>query len=338
MLENTDKDTSTSSAMRLWIDYFYKKENRYSTGFTTFDNALEGGIEPGTVTAFSGQPGTGKTALLVQIANTIVNNGNDVIFISSDMNTAQLFDISYKQELYRIKKAEDDLSPVSDSRSEKAKSPEEVAEDIVRRCDPHLFIIGKDKWSASIEEIPGIVEDQHAFRPVIFLDYLQDFHSDTLPKIVTPKEVVEYAIRMINDLPSAYDATVICSCAINRENYNTTMQINAIRDSSQHDYKLENIVGLQFHGAERVGFSYEEAMNVSERNMDLVILKQRRGPAGIRIQYHFIGKYVTFEEKTGGDKQPEKISPVSFSDTDEYTESKLDYLYEGFEDYLWKKN
>ncbi len=46
----------------------YKEENRFSTGFSEVDNVLGGGIVPGSVTLLAGDPGIGKSTLLLQIA------------------------------------------------------------------------------------------------------------------------------------------------------------------------------------------------------------------------------------------------------------------------------
>lgn len=46
----------------------YKEENRFSTCFSEVDSVLGGGIVPGSVTLLAGDPGIGKSTLLLQIA------------------------------------------------------------------------------------------------------------------------------------------------------------------------------------------------------------------------------------------------------------------------------
>lgn len=48
-----------------------KESDRVSTGFSEFDNVLGGGIVPGSVTLIAGDPGIGKSTLLLQLALNI---------------------------------------------------------------------------------------------------------------------------------------------------------------------------------------------------------------------------------------------------------------------------
>src|SRR3989344_1668495 len=56
-----------------------KKEHslRMSTGFSEFDRVLGGGIVPGSLVLISGDPGIGKSTLLLQSAMLIANKSTD---------------------------------------------------------------------------------------------------------------------------------------------------------------------------------------------------------------------------------------------------------------------
>ena len=51
----------------------FKKEDRLSSGIEEFDRVLGGGIVPGAVTLVGGDPGIGKSTLMLQIANSVKN-------------------------------------------------------------------------------------------------------------------------------------------------------------------------------------------------------------------------------------------------------------------------
>lgn len=62
---------------------------RMSTGFTDLDAVLGGGILPGGVTLLAGQPGIGKSTLLLQIAANIAA-GDEVLYVSGEESAHQV--------------------------------------------------------------------------------------------------------------------------------------------------------------------------------------------------------------------------------------------------------
>lgn len=66
------------------------EEKRLPTGFTEFDRVLGGGIVPGSVTLVAGEPGIGKSTLLLQTASNIASAGNKVLYISGEESTGQI--------------------------------------------------------------------------------------------------------------------------------------------------------------------------------------------------------------------------------------------------------
>lgn len=62
---------------------------RLQTGFKDFDTVLGGGILPGSVSLLAGQPGIGKSTLLMQICATIAEN-HTVLYISGEESAGQV--------------------------------------------------------------------------------------------------------------------------------------------------------------------------------------------------------------------------------------------------------
>lgn len=63
---------------------------RLSTGNYELDRVLGGGIVRGSLILVGGDPGIGKSTLLLQIANNIGNKGKKVLYVSGEESTAQI--------------------------------------------------------------------------------------------------------------------------------------------------------------------------------------------------------------------------------------------------------
>ncbi|MBV7260002.1 DNA repair protein RadA [Erythrobacter crassostreae] len=63
---------------------------RKSTGLAEFDRALGGGLVPGSAVLMGGDPGIGKSTLLLQTAATIAKGGNDVVYVSGEEAAGQV--------------------------------------------------------------------------------------------------------------------------------------------------------------------------------------------------------------------------------------------------------
>jgi len=66
-----------------------KPQARLDTGIAEVDNVLGGGIVPGSVILLAGQPGIGKSTLVLQLANTISSKAN-VLYISGEESAEQI--------------------------------------------------------------------------------------------------------------------------------------------------------------------------------------------------------------------------------------------------------
>lgn len=66
------------------------KTPRLSIGIGEFDRLLGGGIVPGSVTLLGGEPGIGKSTLLLQVACQIAERGASVFYISGEESIVQI--------------------------------------------------------------------------------------------------------------------------------------------------------------------------------------------------------------------------------------------------------
>ncbi len=63
---------------------------RRSTGLAEFDRALGGGLVPGSAILMGGDPGIGKSTLLLQAASKVARSGGEVIYISGEEAAGQV--------------------------------------------------------------------------------------------------------------------------------------------------------------------------------------------------------------------------------------------------------
>ena len=63
---------------------------RISSGVTEFDRVLGGGIVPGTLVLLGGDPGIGKSTLLLQVADKLSSTGATVLYVSGEESERQI--------------------------------------------------------------------------------------------------------------------------------------------------------------------------------------------------------------------------------------------------------
>jgi DNA repair protein RadA/Sms len=63
---------------------------RISSGVTEFDRVLGGGIVPGTLVLIAGDPGIGKSTLLLQVADRLSASGTLVLYVSGEESERQI--------------------------------------------------------------------------------------------------------------------------------------------------------------------------------------------------------------------------------------------------------
>lgn len=87
------KTTQKSSVSRAKIisSLDVKAPERITTGISELDRVLGGGLVPGGVVLIGGQPGIGKSTLLLQAAGSVAKNSNaPVLYISGEESDAQV--------------------------------------------------------------------------------------------------------------------------------------------------------------------------------------------------------------------------------------------------------
>ena len=122
-------------------------DTRVSSGVTEFDRVLGGGIVPGTLVLLGGDPGIGKSTLLLQVADRLSAAGATVLYVSGEESERQ---IKLRGERLEIKATNLLLLPETNL--------ENIQREI-ERLQPAAIIVDsiQTTFSAEIESAPGSI-------------------------------------------------------------------------------------------------------------------------------------------------------------------------------------
>ena len=87
----TEQQTTNAVSVKIISALDVKAPSRIATGISELDRVLGGGLVPGGVVLIGGQPGIGKSTLLLQAAGSVAkNSGLPVLYISGEESDAQV--------------------------------------------------------------------------------------------------------------------------------------------------------------------------------------------------------------------------------------------------------
>ncbi len=120
---------------------------RVSSGITEFDRVLGGGIVPGSLVLIGGDPGIGKSTLLLEVADKLSAGGARVLYVSGEESERQ---IKMRGERLGITAANLYLLPETNL---------EAIFDEIERAEPGVIIVDSIQtvFSPRIESAPGSV-------------------------------------------------------------------------------------------------------------------------------------------------------------------------------------
>lgn len=130
---------------------------RVSTGMPGFDEFLGGGLVPGTAILFAGEPGVGKSTLLLQIAYRMATTGQKVLYATGEESLAQI----------------------------------KIRANRIHALHPNIFCTDKIQLEA-VSEMAEQIEAK-----VIIVDSLQMVYSDSMTKEPGSKSQITYCLSRL---------------------------------------------------------------------------------------------------------------------------------------------
>ena len=128
----------------------------------------------------------------------------------------------------------------------------------------------------------------------MIIDYLQILapYNDR----ATDKQNTDKAVMELKRISRDYKTPVIGISSFNRANYSVAVTMEAFKESGAIEYSSDILIGLQLKGAGKKDFDANEAKKKSPREIELVILKNRNGSTGDRIELQYYPLFNYFKE------------------------------------------
>jgi DNA repair protein RadA/Sms len=124
-----------------------KEEERFSTDIKELDRVLGGGVVKGSLVLVGGDPGIGKSTLLIQVSNNVSQSGKKVLYISGE------------ESIYQIKMRAKRLGINSDNLYVLAENNLNIIERYLDSIKPDLIIVDSIQtvFNPDITSAPGTV-------------------------------------------------------------------------------------------------------------------------------------------------------------------------------------
>jgi DNA repair protein RadA/Sms len=121
---------------------------RLASGVAEFDRVTGGGLVRGSVLLLGGDPGIGKSTLLLEVAAALARGGHRAVYISGEEAVAQ---VRLRAERLKLQDAQIELAAET--------SVEDIIATLSDRDTPRLVVIDsiQTMWTDAVESAPGTV-------------------------------------------------------------------------------------------------------------------------------------------------------------------------------------
>lgn len=287
------------------------------TGLEAFDDMLGGGLYPGLY-VIAAATGFGKSTFCLQLADELASRGEDVVYFSLEMSQDELIARSLSRLTYskaRNKRCARTTRAIL-QRSIIARNDRQfIAEcnqvysdalDAFARMADRLFYRDGSADRITITEVEKFVGQlvESGRRPFVFIDYLQFLKTDI--QNLTDKQQADRVIEALKRLSTRYGITVVAISSINRQSYSSKAALSALKESGQIEFTGDAVLMIQPADVvdDNAKDKYEEVLSQEERDLEVVLLKNRYG-ALKKAYFKFYAQFNLFAEITKI-QEPEK--------------------------------
>ena len=276
------------------------------TGFSGLDKVLDEGLYEGLY-VLGAISSLGKTSFLLQIADQIAQQGQDVLIFTLEMAKTELMAKSISRLTFL--ECRGNVNHAKTTRGITAKQryagysreERELIAGSVKKYSGYtdrLYIYEGmgDIGTAQIRELTETHIKSTGNKPVIIIDYLQILAPHE-PR-ATDKQNTDKSVFELKRLSRHYKIPIIAISSLNRENYSTTINMSAFKESGAVEYSSDVLLGLQLAGAGKKEFNVDTEKKKSPRKIELKVLKQRNGATGDSVYFDYFPLFNYFRETT----------------------------------------
>lgn len=261
---------------RLDLNKIFNK--RIKTGIRDLDLILDGGLK-NRLYCIGGGTSTGKSSLVIQIADNIAKQNKVCILFSLEMEKEEIIIRSMSRESFE----EDDVDGFKFGSSKPDKDVFEKAKTIYQKYSNNIKIATND-FGIEMEEIEKEINEymrQNSEPPVIIIDYIQliklsDYNNNA-------KDRLDSIMAKLKSMCIKYKLPIIAVSSINRTSYNHNTQLNSFKESGAIEYSADVVIGID---------TKENAPNI----IFLSILKNRTGKKDQVIKLEYQPAYAYFTD------------------------------------------
>ena len=301
--------TSTAGYLQDFIDGVSASANTpvTPTGFNSLDYILDGGLYEGlyVVGAISS---LGKTTLITQIADQVAQNGNDVIIFSLEMARSEIMAKSISRLTKQILERDGGnpnhaktVRGITDGARYKDYCNEEL--DLIKQATNEYskyagnIFIKEGLGNLGVDDVKQAVDKHIAITgktPLVVIDYLQILapHNER----ASDKQNTDKAVMELKRISRDYKLPLIAISSFNRASYKSAVCMSSFKESGAVEYSSDVLIGLQLKGANEDKFDVDEAKSKNPREIELIILKNRNGKTGVKVDFDYLPLFNDFQE------------------------------------------
>lgn len=231
-------------------------------------NELLGGVYPGQMVGVGATPGSGKTSLMLQLADELAAQGLPVIFVSAELPAHKLL----IKSLVRLSNCLSlgDVSHVPDD--SEIRSALENATKLYRdSIAPNLCITG----NITVSELGKLIAECVHVRsqtPVVFIDYLQLLATSGPDPFADERLAIAACVKQLRDLANSYMVPIYAISTITRSAYGKRKpDLSIFGGAAVIEYSLDAALYLN---------SEDEISAYGPQSLTLTALKNRYGTTG----------------------------------------------------------
>ena len=282
-----------------WDAIQNEKYKPNKTGLKFFDYLTGGGIVNQSLLLLAAAPGTGKTTLAQQIAESIAGHGRPIIFLNFEMAREQLLAKAISARLHNRGYYKTAMQVLQGYRwtPQDRKWIEEAIRDY--RAEQYPFIrYNPDGVTSNLDSLLDYLQAAGARAraegkqaPAAVIDYL---HLITTTERIDTAELLKRAVTGLKQYAIDFDTFVIAIIATNRiGNSGGRLRMDHARDTSNLEYTADYHITLNYaaveDGEDRSRIEEELALagSAAKRDMILRIEKNRFGVPGKYAKVYF---------------------------------------------------